>query len=61
MKLSVSKENTITDWNIKTSEAEYEAITTDPKPNAEADGDVIVNANLAYHSNVKMEANPAYH
>ena len=62
MKLSVSKENTITDSrNIKTSEPEYEAITTDPKPNTEADGDVIVNANVAYHSNVKMEANPAYH
>ena len=47
--------------NVKTSEPEYEASTTDPKPNIEADCDVIVNANPAYHSNVKMEANPAYH
>ena len=61
MKLSVSEENTITDSrNVKTSEPEYEAITTDPKPNIEADGDVIVNANPSYHSDVKMEANPAY-
>ena len=28
--------------NVKTSEPEYEAITTDPEPNIEADCDVIV-------------------
>ena len=64
----MSRENTIKDsTNVKTSEPEYAVVTTDPKSkniNATDNyGDVIVNANPAYHSNVKtkMDADPAYH
>ena len=55
----MSRENTITDSrNVKTSEPEHELLQL---TNIEVDCDVIVNANPVYHSNVKIEANAAYH
>ena len=46
VKQSVSRDNTIKEYtNVKPSEPEYEAITTDHKPGYD----------------VKMDANPAYH
>ena len=47
----MSRGNTITDSkHVQSTEPEYEAVETDPKPNMKPADDVKMDANPAYHA-----------